>query len=67
MPMTLIRRRIAERLVQSQQNAALLSTFNEVDMTAVMELRERTGTVSNKSMASRSVSCLSSRRRSSRR
>jgi 2-oxoglutarate dehydrogenase E2 component (dihydrolipoamide succinyltransferase) len=40
-PMTLIRRRIAERLVESQQNAALLSTFNEIDMSAVMQLREQ--------------------------
>jgi 2-oxoglutarate dehydrogenase E2 component (dihydrolipoamide succinyltransferase) len=40
-PMTLIRRKIAERLVQAQQQAALLTTFNEVDMTAVMELRKR--------------------------
>ncbi len=40
-PMTLIRRRIAERLVQSQQNAAVLTTFNEIDMSAVMELRRR--------------------------
>jgi 2-oxoglutarate dehydrogenase E2 component (dihydrolipoamide succinyltransferase) len=38
-PMSLIRRRIAERLVSAQQNAALLTTFNEIDMTAVKELR----------------------------
>jgi len=36
-----IRRRIAERLVEAQQQAALLTTFNEVDMSAVMELRRR--------------------------
>jgi 2-oxoglutarate dehydrogenase E2 component (dihydrolipoamide succinyltransferase) len=40
-PMSLIRRRIAERLVQAQQNAALLTTFNEIDMSAVAELRNR--------------------------
>jgi len=40
-PMTPIRRRIAERLVQSQQVAALLTTFNEIDMTAVMDMRRR--------------------------
>jgi 2-oxoglutarate dehydrogenase E2 component (dihydrolipoamide succinyltransferase) len=40
-PMTLIRRRIAERLVQAQHNAALLTTFNEIDMSAVMALRKR--------------------------
>jgi len=38
-PMTPMRKRIAERLVQAQQTAALLTTFNEIDMTAVMELR----------------------------
>lgn len=38
-PMTPMRRRIAERLVQAQQTAALLTTFNEVDMSAVMGLR----------------------------
>ena len=40
-PMTTLRRRIAERLVEAQQTAALLTTFNEVDMTAVKELREQ--------------------------
>ena len=37
--MTPMRRRIAEHLVTAQQTAALLTTFNEVDMTAVMDLR----------------------------
>jgi 2-oxoglutarate dehydrogenase E2 component (dihydrolipoamide succinyltransferase) len=37
--MTPMRRRIAERLVEAQQTAALLTTFNEVDMTAVKDLR----------------------------
>jgi 2-oxoglutarate dehydrogenase E2 component (dihydrolipoamide succinyltransferase) len=40
-PMTLIRRRIAARLVQAEQEAALLTTFNEVDMTQVMDLRRQ--------------------------
>jgi 2-oxoglutarate dehydrogenase E2 component (dihydrolipoamide succinyltransferase) len=40
-PMTTLRRRIAERLVEAQHTAALLTTFNEVDMTAVKELREQ--------------------------
>ncbi len=40
-PMTPIRRRIAERLLQAQQSAAILTTFNEIDMSAVMELRRR--------------------------
>jgi 2-oxoglutarate dehydrogenase E2 component (dihydrolipoamide succinyltransferase) len=38
-PMSLIRRRIAERLVAAQQQAALLTTFNEIDMSAVKQLR----------------------------
>ena len=40
-PMTPMRRRIAERLVQVQQTAAILTTFNEVDMTAVMQIRKQ--------------------------
>ena len=40
-PMTRIRKRIAERLVQAQQNAAMLTTFNEVDLTEVMALRSQ--------------------------
>ena len=39
--MTRMRRVIAERLVAAQQNAALLTTFNEVDMSAVMALRNK--------------------------
>lgn len=39
-PMTTMRRRIAERLVEAQQTAAMLTTFNEVDMSAVMQLRK---------------------------
>ena len=39
-PMTAIRRQIAERLVKAQQTAALLTTFNEIDMSAVISLRE---------------------------
>jgi 2-oxoglutarate dehydrogenase E2 component (dihydrolipoamide succinyltransferase) len=35
------RRTIAQRLVEAQHNAAMLTTFNEVDMTAVMEIRRR--------------------------
>ncbi|MDD2776285.1 MAG: 2-oxoglutarate dehydrogenase complex dihydrolipoyllysine-residue succinyltransferase [Gallionella sp.] len=40
-PMTRIRQRIAERLLQSQQSAAILTTFNEINMQPVMELRTR--------------------------
>lgn len=38
-PMSMLRRRIAERLVHAQSTAAILTTFNEVDMSAVMALR----------------------------
>ncbi len=40
-PMSPLRRKIAERLVQSQQTAALLTTFNEIDMSAVSALRKQ--------------------------
>ncbi|WP_298861399.1 2-oxoglutarate dehydrogenase complex dihydrolipoyllysine-residue succinyltransferase [uncultured Gimesia sp.] len=40
-PMSPIRKKIAERLVEAQSNAALLTTFNEVDMSAVMDLRKQ--------------------------
>ena len=40
-PMTRIRQRIAERLLQSQQNAAILTTFNEANMQPVIELRNK--------------------------
>jgi 2-oxoglutarate dehydrogenase E2 component (dihydrolipoamide succinyltransferase) len=40
-PMTRLRARIAERLIQAQSSQALLTTFNEVDLTAVQELRAR--------------------------
>jgi 2-oxoglutarate dehydrogenase E2 component (dihydrolipoamide succinyltransferase) len=39
--MTRLRKRIAERLKEAQNTAAMLTTFNEVDMTAVMEMRSR--------------------------
>lgn len=38
-PMSMIRRTIASRLVEAQQTAALLTTFNEIDMKPVMDLR----------------------------
>lgn len=38
--MSQLRQRVAQRLVQSQHTAAILTTFNEVDMTAVMDLRK---------------------------
>ncbi|PVZ37127.1 MULTISPECIES: 2-oxoglutarate dehydrogenase complex dihydrolipoyllysine-residue succinyltransferase [unclassified Pseudomonas] len=40
-PMTRLRAKIAERLVEAQSNMAMLTTFNEVDMTEVMALRSK--------------------------
>lgn len=40
-PMTMIRKRIAERLLESQNTTATLTTFNEVDMSGVMDLRAK--------------------------
>ncbi len=40
-PMTRLRASIARRLVEAQQTAAMLTTFNDVDMSAIMELRAR--------------------------
>jgi 2-oxoglutarate dehydrogenase E2 component (dihydrolipoamide succinyltransferase) len=42
-PMTPLRRRIAERLVAAKQAAALLSSFNEIDMSAVVAIRAEVG------------------------
>ena len=41
--MSRLRRTVAERLVQAQHNAALLTTFNEIDMSAVIALRKQYG------------------------
>ena len=40
-PLSMLRRRIAERLIHAQNTAAILTTFNEVDMKAVMDLRKQ--------------------------
>ncbi len=42
-PMTVLRRTVARRLVEAQHTAAILTTFNEVDMSRVLALRERHG------------------------
>jgi 2-oxoglutarate dehydrogenase E2 component (dihydrolipoamide succinyltransferase) len=42
-PMSKLRRTVAERLVEAQHNAALLTTFNEIDMSHVMALRKEHG------------------------
>ena len=40
-PMSPLRRMVAQRLVQAQQNAAILTTFNEIDMSNIMAMRKR--------------------------
>ena len=50
--MSKIRKRIAINLLQAQQTAAILTTFNEVDLTAILGLRANTRTASTKSTAS---------------
>jgi len=42
-PMSPLRRTVARRLLEAQDSAAILTTFNEVDMSRVIELRERYG------------------------
>jgi 2-oxoglutarate dehydrogenase E2 component (dihydrolipoamide succinyltransferase) len=42
-PMSPLRRKVAERLVEAQRSAALLTTFNEIDMTGVVALRKEYG------------------------
>jgi len=42
-PMSRLRRTVAERLVQAQHSAALLTTFNEIDMSSIMGLRKEYG------------------------
>src|SRR6185437_12866616 len=42
-PMSKLRRTVAERLVEAQHNAALLTTFNEIDMSSVMAMRKEHG------------------------
>jgi 2-oxoglutarate dehydrogenase E2 component (dihydrolipoamide succinyltransferase) len=50
-PMTRLRKRIAERLLDASQNTAMLTTFNEVNMDAVMRLRKKFGEQFEKSHA----------------
>jgi 2-oxoglutarate dehydrogenase E2 component (dihydrolipoamide succinyltransferase) len=52
-----LRARIAERLVQAQSTAAMLTTFNEVDLKAVNELRRRYKDRFEKEHGARSGSC----------
>ncbi len=55
-----LRQTIARRLKEAQDTAAMLTTFNEVDMSAVMALRAATATCSRRSTASSSASWASS-------
>jgi 2-oxoglutarate dehydrogenase E2 component (dihydrolipoamide succinyltransferase) len=61
-PMTRLRARVAERLVQSQSTNAILTTFNEVNMAPVMEMRKKYQEASRRNTASSSASCPSSSR-----
>ena len=61
------RQTIAQRLVEAQQTAAMLTTFNEVDMSAVMALRARRKDAFKEKHGVGSASCPSSPRRSSAR
>ncbi len=40
-PMTMLRKKVAERLVSVKQETAMLTTFNEVDMSAIMDIRKQ--------------------------
>jgi len=64
--MTRLRRTIANRLKEAQNTAAMLTTFNEVDMTNVMALRERLKEDFEKKHGARLGSCRSSSRPASR-
>ena len=55
-PMSRLRQTIARRLKDAQNTAAMLTTFNEVDMSAVMGLRNQYATCSRRSTASSSAS-----------
>lgn len=63
--MTQLRRRIAERLKAAQDTAAMLTTFNEIDMTQVLAVRDRYRNSSRRNTACASASCPSSSRRRS--
>ena len=61
--MTRLRQRIAERLKEAQNTAAMLTTFNEIDMTNVIAARRKFQDDFEKRQAAASVSCRSSSRR----
>ncbi|MCE1772495.1 2-oxo acid dehydrogenase subunit E2, partial [Enterobacter hormaechei] len=47
-PMTRLRKRVAERLLEAKNNTAMLTTFNEVNMKPIQELRKQYGDVFEK-------------------
>jgi len=65
--MTRLRQRIAERLKEAQNTAAMLTTFNEVDMSALLNLRADYRDTFERSTGCGSASCRSSPRRASSR
>jgi pyruvate/2-oxoglutarate dehydrogenase complex dihydrolipoamide acyltransferase (E2) component len=58
--MTRLRQTVAKRLKEAQNTAAMLTTFNDVDMSAVIEARTSTRTCSRRSTAFASASWASS-------
>ena len=66
-PMTRLRARIAERMVEAQHTAAMLTTFNEVDLTEVMACASATRNHSRNSTESAWASCRFSRKQPSKR
>jgi 2-oxoglutarate dehydrogenase E2 component (dihydrolipoamide succinyltransferase) len=62
-PMSRLRQRVAERLVMAQHTAAILTTFNEVNMAPVIEMRKRYQERFERSTARAWASCRSSSRR----
>jgi len=58
--MTRLRKTVARRLVEAQRNAALLTTFNEIDMSAVMEFGNNSAKRFSRSTRPSSASCRSS-------
>src|SRR5690606_35398611 len=56
-PMTRLRAKVAERLVEAQSNMAMLTTFNEVDMTEIMALRSKYKELFEKTHKDRKSAC----------
>lgn len=56
-PMTRLRKRVAERLLEAKNSTAMLTTFNEVNMKPIMDLRKQYGERSKNVMASARALC----------